>query len=213
MKSRLSMFALLLWMAAQAASAQELKPIDLPKPQTDGGRPFMQVLKDRKSVREFSPAKLSDQHLANLLWAAFGINRPDGHRTAPSAMNAQEMDVYVATTEGLYLYDARAQQLKPVLAGDLRARINGQDYVKVAPVTLVYVADFARMTKARAEEKDFYSAADTGFISQNVYLYCASEGLATVVFGLGDRDRVAQVMKLRPDQKPVLGEAVGLPKP
>jgi len=194
------------------SSAQELKPISLPKPQKEGGKPFMQVLSERKSMREFSTDKLTDQQLANLCWAAFGINRPDGHRTAPSAMNAQELDLYVVTAEGVYLYDAPEHQLKPVVAGDIRAKVSGQAYVKQAAVNLVYVADFARMAKAKPEEKDFYSGADTGYVSQNVYLYCASEGLATVVYALGNRASLAESMKLRPEQKPVLAQSVGQPK-
>jgi nitroreductase len=193
-------------------SAQELKPIALPKPQKEGGKPFMQVLSERKSTREFSPGKLTDQQLADLCWAAFGINRPDGHRTAPSAMNSQELDLYVVTVEGVYLYDAQGHQLKPTVTGDIRAKVSGQAYVKQAAVNLVYVADFARLAKAKPEEKDFYSGADTGYVSQNVYLYCASEGLATVVYALGDRAGLAKAMQLRPDQKPVLAQSVGRPK-
>jgi hypothetical protein len=102
-------------------AAQDLKPVKLPPPQTDGGRPLMQVLKERKSTREFGPATLSPQTLSNLLWAAFGINRPDGHRTAPSAMNWQEVSIYVATPDGVRIYDAQANALNPVLAGDFRA--------------------------------------------------------------------------------------------
>jgi SagB-type dehydrogenase family enzyme len=192
----------------------ELKPIQLPKPQTDGGRPLMQVLKDRKSSREFSTEKLPLQVLSNMLWAAFGISRPDsGKRTAPSAVNWQEIDVYVTTAEGLYLYDAKAHSLMPVLAQDLRAATGLQPFVKDAPVNLVYVADFSRMgEKTTAEDKVFYSAADTGFISQNVYLFCASEGLATVVRNLIDKPALAKLMKLRPDQRVILAQTVGYPK-
>jgi len=194
-------------------SAQELKPIRLLKPQTDGGRPLMQVLKDRRSQRAFSSKKLPDQVLSNLLWAAFGLNRPDsGKRTAPSAVNWQEIDIYVALAEGLYLYDASTHILKPVLAEDIRAVTGSQPFVQEVPVNLVYVADFSRMGKTTPAEKDFYSAADTGFISQNVYLYCSSEGLATVVRGLIDRATLAKVMKLRMDQKIILAQSVGYPK-
>lgn len=194
-------------------SAQELKPIPLPKPQLDGGRPLMQVLKDRKSSRSFSTNKLSDQTLANLLWAADGINRPEtGHRTAPSAMNRQEIDVYVATAEGLYLYDAKQHALRPVLREDIRAQTGGQSFTAQVPLNLIYVADYARMGRGASADKDLYSAAGTGFISQNVYLYCASEGLATVVRGTVDRPALARAMKLRPDQKIILAQSVGYPK-
>lgn len=194
-------------------SSQELKPIQLLKPQMDSGRPLMQVLQDRSSSREFSTEKLPLQVLSNMLWAAFGVNRQDsGKRTAPSASNRQEIDIYVATADGLYLYDAKAHTLKPVLAEDIRAATGRQPFVQEAPVNLVYVADFARMGETTAEDKVFYSAANTGFIGQNVYLYCASEGLATVVRGLVDRPALAKVMRLRPDQKVILAQSVGYPK-
>ncbi len=193
------------------ASAQELKPLELPKPQTEGGKPLMQALKERKSTREFSPQKLPPQALSNLLWAAFGVNRPDGRRTAPSASNMQEIDIYVALPEGLYLYDARAHRLEPVVAEDLRAATGTQPFVGQAPLNLVYVADYSRMGKRADEAKLFYSATDTGFIAQNVYLFCASEGLATVVRASIDREKLAARMKLRPDQRIVLAQTVGYP--
>ena len=196
-----------------SAFAEELKPIQLPKPQVDGGRPLMQVLKDRGSSRSFSSEKLPLQVLSNLLWAASGINRPDsGKRTAPSAVNWQELDIYVATAEGLYLYDAKSHRLNPILSEDIRALTGRQPFVREAPVNLVYVADFSRMGRGTNEEKEFYSAADTGFIAQNVYLFCSSEGLATVVRASIDRPALAKVMKLRPDQKITLAQSVGYPK-
>ncbi|MHC4591604.1 MAG: nitroreductase family protein, partial [Planctomycetota bacterium] len=161
-----------LLIALRLASAQEPELLRLPAPQTDGGRPLMEVLKDRKTSRAFSEAALPMQELSNLLWAAFGINRPEsGKRTAPSAVNWQEIDIYVSTAEGLYLFDARAHALKLVAAEDIRALTGLQRFVQDAPVNLVYVADFARMGLASESDKTFYSAADTGFISQNVYLY------------------------------------------
>jgi SagB-type dehydrogenase family enzyme len=193
--------------------AQGLKPIQLPKPQMDGGKPLMQALKERKSTRSFSTERLPMQVLGNVLWAAFGINRPDtGHRTAPSAVNWQEIDIYVATADGLYLYDAKGHTLQPVLAGDIRAGTGGQPFVKEAPVELVYVADYSRMGKTTDEDKNLYAATDTGFIGQNVYLFCASEGLATVVRGSVPRQALAKTMKLRPDQKIILAQTVGYPK-
>jgi nitroreductase len=190
--------------------AQELKPISLPSPQTNGGKPLMQALMERHTTREFSSEKLSPQVLSNLLWAAFGINRPEtGKRTAPSAMNWQEIDVYVATADGLYVYAAKGNKLDPVLAEDVRGATGMQPFVKDAPLDLVYVADLARTGKSSAEDKNFYTAADAGFIAQNVYLFCASEGLAVVVRGSIDRAALAMAMKLRPDQKILLGQTVG----
>jgi len=194
------------------SAAQDLKPLKLPPPRTDGGRPLMQVLKDRKSTREFGPATLSPQTLSNVLWAAFGINRPDGHRTAPSAMNWQEVSIYVATPEGVYIYDAKDNALNPVLAGDFRAATGTQSFVKDAAVNLVYVSDISKTGPAGSSEADMYTAADVGFIAQNVYLYCASEGLVTVVRGSVDKPALAKTLKLQPQQKIILAQSVGYPK-
>jgi SagB-type dehydrogenase family enzyme len=192
---------------------EELKTIQLSKPQLDGGRPLMQVLKDRKSSREFSSEKLPLQVLSNLLWAASGINRPEsGRRTAPTAANWQEIDIYLAMAEGLYLYDAKSHLLKPVLAEDIRTLAGRQAFVKDAPLNLIYVADFSRISRGTNEEKEFFSAADTGFIAQNVYLFCASEGLATVVRANIDKPTLAKTMKLGPEQKITLSQTVGYPK-
>jgi SagB-type dehydrogenase family enzyme len=173
----------------------------------------MQVLKDRKSSREFSPEKLSLQVLSNLLWAASGVNRPEsGRRTAPTAANWQEIDIYLAMAEGLYLFDAKSHLLKPFLAEDIRALAGRQPFVKDAPLNLIYVADFSRIGRGTPEEKEFFSAADTGFIAQNVYLFCASEGLATVVRANIDKPALAKTMKLGTDQRITLSQTVGYPK-
>jgi SagB-type dehydrogenase family enzyme len=199
---------------AQWLCAQELKPIQLPPPQTEIGKPLMQALKLRQTSRSFDSKPLPLQELSNLLWAADGINRPDsGKRTAPSAMNWQEIDVYVALPDALYLYDAKAHSLTPVVTKDLReATTTGQAFVKDAPVNLIYVADMNRTSRGSEQDKNFYSAADAGFIAQNVYLYCASQGLATVVRGSVDRTTLAPTMKLRPEQKIILAQTVGYPK-
>jgi len=153
------------------------------------------------------------QELSNLLWAAFGVNRADvGKRTAPSARNRQEIDIYVATADGLYLYEPKDHALRPILKEDIREKTGGQPFVKEAPLNLIYVADFSRMGSYSGQQKEFYSACNTGFISQNVYLYCASEGLATVVRGMIDKPALAQVMRLSPDQKIILAQTVGYPK-
>jgi SagB-type dehydrogenase family enzyme len=193
-----------------SASAQEI--IKLPAPKTDGGMPLMQALKERKSGREFSAKKLPMTTLSNLLWAAWGINRPDGHRTAPSARNSQEIDVYVAMDNGLYLYEPKQHQLQKILAEDIRATTGTNGYVKDAALNLVYVADLARANLKDPEAIEFYSGADTAFLAQNVYLFCASEGLATVVRGSINRPELAKIMKLRSDQKITLAQSVGYPK-
>ena len=197
--------------SAALALAQESKVVQLPKPETTGGRPLMEVLKDRKTIRTISNKALPAQTLSNLLWAACGVNRPDGRRTAPTAMNAQEIDVYVAMADGLYLFDPKAHTLNLIVAKDLRGETGSQPFVREAPVNLIFVADLAKFTRASDETKNFYSATDTGYISQNVYLYCASEGLATVVRGGVPREQLAKAMGLRADQKIILAQTVGYP--
>jgi nitroreductase len=187
--------------------------LKLPPPRTDGGRPLMQVLKDRRSAREFSTNTLPAQILSDLLWSAFGINRPEtGRRTAPSARNWQEIDVYVATADGLFVYDAKANALKTVLNEDVRALCGTQDYVKDAPLNLVFVADFSRMGEASDDDKKNMAYADAGFISENVYLFCASEGLATVIRASIDRPALATKMGLSSAQNIILAQTVGFPK-
>jgi len=196
-----------------AVHAKDIEPIRLPAPQTEGGKPLMQALKERKSLREFSAKDLPLQMLSDMLWAACGINRPDtGGRTAPTAKNMQEIDVYVVKAEGVYLYDAKANMLVPVLAGDIRAITGKQSFVKDAPVNLIFVADLLKMGGMDAASMDFYSATDTGYISENVYLYCASAGLATVVRGWVDKPALEKAMKLSRGQKVVLAQTVGYPK-
>jgi SagB-type dehydrogenase family enzyme len=202
-----------------SAIAAEVNPIKLLPPDMKGGKSLMQSLQERKTSRSFSAKKLPIQVLSNLLWSACGVNRPDsGKRTAPSAVNWQEVDVYVAMEEGLYLYNAKAHVLEPVLKNDLRKNTTAflqpsRSSVANAPLQLIYVADYAKMSFiANDEDKKLYSSADTGFIAQNVYLYCASAGLATVVRGLVDRETLAKDMKLRDKQKIILVQAVGYPE-
>ncbi len=214
MKTSPSLKTYLVWLVLSffpmTALAQGLADIQLPPPQMDGGRPLMQVLKARKSTRDFRPDKLPKQTLSNLLWAGFGINRPDGRRTAPSASNKQEIDIYVATEDALYLYDAKGNRLHLLLRQDLRAKTGTQSFVGEAPVNVVYVADLAK-TGTDSAERDMDVAADTGFIAQNVYLLCASEGLATVVRGSIDRPMLSKAMKLRANQRIILAQTIGYP--
>lgn len=199
--------------------AADLAPIKLPPPDMKGGKPLMQCLKDRRTDRLFSAKKLPVEVLSNLLWAASGINRPDsGKRTAATALNWQEVDIYVAMEEGLFLYNARTHALEPALKRDLRKYTTvflqpERLSVAGASVQLIYVADFAKMGfGADQEDKILYSAADTGIIVQNVYLYCASEGLVTGVRGMIDRNALGMDMKLRDQQRIILVQAVGYPK-
>jgi nitroreductase len=205
--------AMLVVALAGIAGAEELTPIRLPAPQTDGGKPLMQALKLRATGREFAAEPLPLQTMANLLWAAWGVNRADsGKRTAPSARNWQEVDVYVALPSGVFLYDAAANTLKPVVGGDYRALTGSQDFVKNAPLTLIFVADTTRMKGAQTDQQQAYAWADAAFISENVYLFCASEGLATGVRAMVDRVALAKVIKLSPTQIVVFAQSVGLPK-
>jgi hypothetical protein len=219
MKASAATGAVLMTGSLSTAFAKELKPIQLLAPQLDGGRPLMQVLKDRKSTRRFSEKKIPLQVLSNLLWAAFGINRPNTNlRTAPSGFFSN--DIYVATAEGVFLYDAMANLLNPVVAEDVRS-LSGQQYpppgtyggyVGEAPVNLIYVWDSSRKRAIYSEEINLCLAfCHTGLISQNVYLYCASEGLVTVVRKWFDKPALEKKMKLRPEQYATLVQSVGYP--
>jgi SagB-type dehydrogenase family enzyme len=195
------------------AGAQEAKKIILPQPQTEIGKPLMQCLKLRQSSRNFSTKPIELQDLSNLLWAANGINRTEsGKRTAPSAMNNQETDIFLAMADGVYLYNPKEHALYPVISDDIRALTGKQDFVKTAPLNLIYVADYSKMGKAEEESKMLYSGADVGFIAQNVYLYCASQGLAVVVRAMIDKPALAKKLSLTKDQKIILSQTVGYPK-
>ena len=199
--------------AAAALGATDAGLIPLPAPDTTGGMPLMRALNARRSSRRFDPGRpLPDPVLSNLLWAAFGVNRPEsGKRTAPSAVNWQEIDILVARADGVYRYDAPGHALVPVLDRDIRALTGRQDFTADAAVDLVYVADYARMQCAD-DIKDFYSATDTGFIGQNVYLYAASEGLATVTVGLVNRADLGHALGLKATQRITLVQPVGYPR-
>jgi len=197
------------------ASAQETEVIKLPSPQTDGGMPLMQALKLRKSTRgNYGPdTKLPMQVISNLLWAANGVNRPDGMRTAPSAIDWRNIDIYVTTADGLFLYDADQHVLIVLGREDVRAVAGLQDFVKSAPLNLIYVADFAKAKGFGGDgetipQAEVWSFAGTGAIAQNVYLFCASEGLACILRAMVDRDVIRKELKLRPDQKVMLAQTV-----
>jgi len=231
MKASAATSAILISGNVSSTFAQEPKPIQLLPPQVDGGRPLMQVLKDRRSWRRYNDEKISLQVFSNLLWAAFGINRSESGRptkrpgrTAPSGGDRQDIDIYVATVDGVYVYDAKANILNPVLSEDVRS-LSGRQYppptvpvnmvppLDEAPVNLIYVWDAAKRSKISTEEESLRTAfAHTGFISQNVFLYCASEGLATVVRLWFDKAALEKKMRLRPEQYATLVQSVGHPK-
>jgi nitroreductase len=194
------------------AAEAPLEDRALPAPRMAGGKPLLTALKERQSMRIFQARPLPPQLLSDLLWAAAGINRADsGKRTAPSARNWQEIDVYVVLPEGAYRYEPQANLLKAVVKGDLRAVTGSQPFVATAPVNLVFVADPARMKGASAGDLALYYGADAAFISQNVYLFCASEGLATVVRGMVDRPALAAALHLPDTLKIVFAQTVGYP--
>jgi SagB-type dehydrogenase family enzyme len=186
--------------------------IVLPKPVLTGGQPLMNALNARRTERTFSEKELSQAQLSNLLWAANGVNRADGKRTAPSASNCQEIEVYVFLKTGAYLYNAAANTLELVAKGDLRKNVGRQAFVEKAPVVLVFAVNWDKMAryKDRPDDQAFYSATDVGFVSQNVYLYAASENMATVVLGMVNRDELAKTLKLK-NGKVLLGQPVGFP--
>lgn len=189
------------------------KTMSLPSPITEGGAPLMDALRRRRSNRDFLPDSLPEQELSNLLWAAYGINRPEtGGRTAPSALNAQEVSVYVALPGGTYRYAAAKHRLELTSAEDVRRVTGYQDFVDDAPLDLVLVADHSRLSMVPVAQRHVYAAAEAGAIAQNVYLYCASAGLSTVIRGWIDRNAVADALGLPHDHEVLLAQTVGYPK-
>ncbi len=206
-----------------AKPATDLKPITLPKPETDGGKSVLAALKERRTTRNISAKPLDPQLLSNLLWAAFGVNREKGSfgkpgRTAASASNSQEIDLYVALPEGVYLYEALPHRLTPVVAGDFRSRA-GRGAAASAPVNIFYVVDLSRYDTGPGQpdrrigdpevQKSYYYT-DTGLIAANVYLYAASQGLAAW-FHNCNKEAAAKEFKLRPDQRVLFAQTVGYP--
>ena len=191
--------------------AAESKP--LPPPQTEGGMPLMAALRARRSTREYAARPLSAEVLSDLLWAALGINRPaSGDRTAPYWRHVMVIDVYAVMADGVWLYDPKAHALVRYRDGDLRAATGLQDFVAHAPLNLVYVAHGERMHDISPEERRLYASVDTGFIGQNVYLYCASKGFGTVFRGAVDYDRLARAMNLAEGQFVTFAQTVGYPR-
>jgi len=185
--------------------AQEMK---LVPPQTTGGMSLMEALAHRKTDRDFTQGELSPQQLSNLLWAASGVNRPDGRRTAPTARNAQEIEIYVLTNEGAYLYLPKEHALQLIAEGDHRKEGASQEHFQACPLMLIFVANYDKMDGFSQEAREMYGGTDTGYISQNVYLYCAAEGLATCALGSIHRDKLQALLKF--NGKAILGQSVGV---
>ena len=188
-------------------NAQDIK---LLPPQTSGGMPLMEALANRKTNRDFTQEELTPQQLSDLLWAAAGVNRPDGKRTAPTARNAQQIEIYVLTKEGAYLYLPQEHVLQLIAAGDHRTSGASQERFQDCPLMLIFVANYDKMEGFSEESKVLFSGTDTGNISQNVYLYCAQEGLATCALGSIHRDKLQELLNF--NGTAVLGQSVGVAK-
>jgi nitroreductase len=184
----------------------------LPKPRSSGGMPLIDAFKLRRSTRAFSERPLEPQILSDLLWAADGVNRPSGDRTAPYWRHIMVIDVYAAMADGVWLYDPTTHALVLRADGDLRALTGTQDFVGAAPLNLVYVAHGERMTDVGPEDRRLFASADACFIGQNVYLFCASEGLATVFRGSVDQKRLAEAFRLPDGQFVTFAQTVGYPR-
>ena len=193
-----------------AGLAQEAR--SLPAPRKALGKPLMQALHLRRSTRDYSPRPLPEQVLADLLWAAYGINRPSGERTAPYWRHIMVVDVYAAMADGVWVYDPEQHALRPHLAADIRAQTGLQDFCATAPLNLVYVVHGERMKEISPEARRLYGSVDAAFAGQNVYLYCASEGLASVFRGAVDYDNLARAMRLPDGQFVAFAQTVGYPR-
>lgn len=195
-----------------ALAAEDAKTIVLPSPRKTGGKPLIEALALRRSTREYSDRPLPPQIVSDLLWAAFGINRPSGDRTAPYWRHIMVIDIYAATADGVWFYDPIRHALLLHSSSDIRIQTGQQDFVGTAPLNLIYVAHGERMQDVSPEGRRLYASVDTGFIGQNVYLFCASEGLATVFRGAVDTDKLGRTMQLGKDQFVTFAQTVGYPR-
>lgn len=203
----------ILCMTTMNLYSQELQDIRLDDPDKSRGKAVMKALADRNSVREFDAKEISRRDLSDLLWAANGVNRPDGKRTAPSAMNRQEIDVYVIDKNGAYLYDASAHTLKGITKGDHRKAVaGGQDFVVTAPLSIVLVANLEKLGDATKEHTRLIAAMDAGIVCQNINIFCSAAGLATVPRATMAQDELKKILKLSDVQLPMLNNPVGYPK-
>ena len=196
-----------------ALAAPTESVIPLPEPRHDGGMPLYQALAQRHSTRAYEPRAVSIETLSQLLWAANGINRPaSGDRTAPYWRHIMVIDIYVATADGVFLYDPKQHALLPHLSTDIRAQTGLQDFVATAPVNIIYVAHGERMLDVSAEERRLYASVDAGFIGQNVYLACAAEGLGSVFRAAVDTGKLGIALELPPDRFVTFAQTIGYAK-
>jgi nitroreductase len=193
--------------------AQPTEALELPPPRNDRGGTLMQALRGRRSTREYAERVIPPQILSDLLWAAFGVNRPaSGDRTAPSWRHSIEIEIFVSTADGVWRYEPGKHRLVLHLDADIRGQTGTQDFVATVPLNVVYVADSARMGNASKEDQRLYAFTDTGFIGQNVYLFCASEGLACVFRASVDRERLARSLRIRNSQFVTCAQSIGYPR-
>lgn len=205
--------AFLLFATIALSCHAQVKVIKLSTPNLNREATLMETLSKRQSIREFAPGMLSMADLSDLLWAANGINRPDGKRTAASALNRQDIDIYVVMQDGAYLYDPVKSELNLIAEGDHRSAVAGrQDFAKSAPVCLVLVSDLSKFGGASATGSAITGGTDAGIVSQNISLFCTAAGLATVPRGTMDGEALKKILKLGPDQRPMLNHPVGYKK-
>lgn len=191
--------------------------IKLPEPQKDLTFPLMKAIELRRTKRKWTDEMLSEQELSNLLWSACGITlketeRAKNRRTVPSSRNSQTIKIFVATSQGVFLYDEKIHSLIEVLIEDIRKYISTQKMMQSAPIGLIYIADYSKMSMYTATDdnrKWFVAGTETGFISQNVYLYCASAGLSTAIIGLVDRDKLHNIVELKEYEHVVYTQVIG----
>ena len=207
-----TLFSLVILFCAITVQAQDLQVIKLNEPDKTRGSAIMKTLNDRQSVREYASESIRPQDLSDLLWAANGINRADGKRTAPSCRNFQEVEVYVILPEGAYLYDAKEHVLNPVAAGDYRSAVAvSQDFARTAPLSIVLVADMTKFGNM-SEQSKLMAAVDIGIVCQNINIVCAGLGLATVPRGTMDEKVLRNALKLTDQHLLLMNNPVGYPK-
>ncbi len=208
-KNMLKTAAALVFTVSATVSCSAQEQISLPQPSKSLETTVIEALQNRRSERVFAEKQMSDQDLASLLWAANGINREDGRRTAPSAINAQDIDIYVVRADGSYLWDAKENTLKRVSDEDLRPLVaKGQDFVLQAPVSLVLVSDKSRFGNRPAT----FAQADAGYVSQNICLYCSAAGWACCPRASMDTEGLKKALQLSESQEPMLNNTVGYRK-
>jgi len=194
-------------------NASSLEPIKLHKPNIKSAKSIMQTFQDRRTDREYSSKDLSIEDISNLLWAACGINRPDGRRTAPTARNSQEIDVYLINKDGAYLYVPQDDLLQPIYTGDLRpALASGQNFVLDAPISILIIGDIAKLSMDNDDRAMKMMCCDAGIVSQNINIFCAANNLATVPRAMMDEKSLRDALKLKDSQHPILNNPVGYKK-